>query len=638
VIIPPSFYFEVSEAAELDMIVGELPVTNVSSESLFEIFQVYPNGTISLIGPLDREHTHVYVFMVVAESGTYSPTYHIITISVLDYNDFTPVFESSDYTVLLPELTPIGTTVLTLKAFDMDPSGQNSDFQISISSGNEDNMFTLEPATGILTVARMLNYEVQTSFILTANVSNHLADPELYSTCQISISVADQNDNDPEFTQTFYRVSIPESTPKGTDIIVLTATDIDSGTNSELVFSITHLDVPYSFTINQSTGAIATNMTFNLAPDVISVFEVSAMVADRGNPQPRSDVTSVFVEVVPDNTYPPQFSQSEGYATAIPETFAVGSSVLQVTATDPDSSLLAALTFSFESGNSEEKFEIDPASGLITLASNLDFLVQSSYLLTVEAMDFGSPPRSSRVNVNISVIDINNHNPQFDQTQYEVASFENVTVGSSVILVHASDPDAVSITYTLTVNAFENETQLFDINSATGEVYTAASIDREFADSFQLLVSAIDSGYPIQRSLSVPVTVVVQDLNDNAPEFVLRQYNFIVVGFLSPGQFVGIVTATDADLVGQELEYSLTADNSGGLFEINSSSGELTTISQVSEDNPNGYELTVTAYDGIFITEVPIHIELVSNGSFCEGMSMCSNTQSINGGTVFHVL
>lgn len=638
VIIPPSFYFEVSEAAELDMTIGELPVTNVSSESLFEIFQVYPNGTISLIGPLDREHTHVYVFNVVAESGMYSPTYHIITITVQDYNDFTPVFESSDYTVLLPELTPIGTTVLILKAFDMDPSGQNSDFQINISSGNEDNMFTLEPATGILTVARMLNYEVQTSFILTANVSNHLADPELYSTCQISISVADQNDNDPEFTQTFYRVSIPESTPKGTDITVLTATDIDSGTNSELVFSITHLDVPYSFTINQSTGAIATNMTFNLAPDVSSVFEVSAMVADRGNPQPRSDVTSVFVEVVPDNTYPPQFSQSEGYATAIPETFAVGGSVLLVTATDPDSSLLEALTFSFESGNSEEKFEIDPASGLITLASNLDFLVQSSYLLTVEAMDFGSPPRSSRVNVNISVIDINNHNPQFDQTQYEVAIFENVTVGSSVILVHASDPDAVSITYTLTVNAFENETQLFDINSATGEVNTTASIDREFADSFQLLVSAIDSGYPIQRSLSVPVTVVVQDLNDNAPEFVLRQYNFIVVGFLSPGQFVGIVTATDADLVGQQLEYSLTADNSGGLFEINSSSGELTTISQVSEDNPNGYELTVTAYDGIFITEVPIHIELVSNGSFCEGMSMCSNTQSINGGTVFHVL
>ena len=108
-----------------------------------------------------------------------------------------------------------------------------------------------------------------------------------------------------------------------------------------------------------------------------SVFEVSAMVADRGNPQPRSDVASVFVEVVPDNAYSPQFSQTEGNATEIPETFAIGGSVIQVTATDPDSPLLVALTFSFESGNSEGKFEIDPASGLITLASNLDFLEQS---------------------------------------------------------------------------------------------------------------------------------------------------------------------------------------------------------------------------------------------------------------------
>ena len=132
-----------------------------------------------------------------------------MTICVLDYNDLTPVFESSEYTVLLPELTRIGTTVLALKAFDMDPSSENSDFQISISSGDEGNIFALDITTGILTVARMMDHEVQNSFTLTANVTNHLADPELYSTTQIRIHVTDVNDNDPEFSQMFYQIRIP---------------------------------------------------------------------------------------------------------------------------------------------------------------------------------------------------------------------------------------------------------------------------------------------------------------------------------------------------------------------------------------------------------------------------------------------
>ena len=630
VVIPPSYYFEISEAAELNTTVGVLPAMNVTSQSLMELFEVSENGRISLIGELNREHTLAYVFNVIAEPGTSSSVYHIVTIYILDYNDMTPVFESSEYTVLLPELTRIGTTVLALKAFDIDPSGENSDFQISISSGNEGNMFALNIRTGALTVARMMDYEGQNSFTLTANVTNHLADPELYSTTQIHILVTDINDNDPRFSQAFYQARIPESTPIGSEIIILNATDIDSGTNSALVFAITHLSVPNSFTINQTTGAIATNMILNLSPDMNAVLEISAMVADRGNPRPRSDVTTIFVEVVPDNFHPPLFSQPEGYATEIPETLAIGSSILQLVATDPDSLSLLAVTFSIQSGNSQGKFEIDPSSGLITLASDLDFLYEPFFSLAVEAVDFGTPSRSSRVGVNISVIDINNHDPQFDQVPYEVAIFENVTVHSSVVQVHAVDPDAVSLTYILTVNAFENGTQLFGINSTTGEIYTTAPIDREFANSLQLLVSAIDSGYPIQRSQSVPVTVNIQDVNDNAPEFEQQQYTFEVLRFLSPGQLVGSVTATDADLVGLELEYSITVDNSGGLFEVDSSSGELATILQVPEaEQPSQYEFTVTVYDGVFTTGVPVHIQLITNGSFCEGMYVITNVFTI---------
>lgn len=54
----------------------------------------------------------------------------------------------------------------------------------------------------------------------------------------MKVNVLDANDNLPKFDQSTYAYSIPENLQPGTNIANLTATDIDSGINSEITYSL----------------------------------------------------------------------------------------------------------------------------------------------------------------------------------------------------------------------------------------------------------------------------------------------------------------------------------------------------------------------------------------------------------------
>ena len=629
-----AFYFEISETAVGNSVVGNFGqggVELVAAVEINSVFEVDTNGTLILIGQLDHETTPTYIFNVMTTYSSSEPSlYAIVTVRILDENDNAPVLESSKYNVIISELTQIGTPLLTVRGFDIDSPGVNSEFTITLSTtGNTGGNFEIDPSTGDLEVIGNLDYETQSYYNLTAVVTNHLASPPLSSTAQVLVELNDENDNDPVFSQTIYQVQVPSSTPLGMEILSLEASDFDSGSNSELVFAITHISIPYSFVINGTTGSIATNTTFDLRQDITSSYVISALVSDRGSPQPRSDTTIIFVDITPDNLYPPQFSQPEGYAVVVPETLPLGSSIVESAAIDLDSPT-EIIVFSITSGDPSGKFSIDPSNGLIELSMPLDYTEQMQYMLTISAVDSGTPPRTAFVGVNVSLIDINDHDPQFVQAVYEVEVFENITTGSSVLKVTATDPDAINVTYQITVNVYENNLPLFSINATSGEIFTAALIDREFADVLEILVSAIDSGYPVQRSNSILVTVAIGDLNDNAPVFNQSNYTIPVVRLLGPEQPVAIVTATDADIVGDKLTYSISQDDSNGLFTINSTTAQIVTTFEVPEALFPVYNLTVTAFDGQFETAVPVVIQLVNDGEFYNSVSFCTRVREVN--------
>jgi len=117
------------------------------------------------------------------------------------------------------------------------------------------------------------------------------------------------------------------------------------------------------------------------------------------------------------------------------------------------------------------KFQIDSVTGELT-AKSLDREIQSRYYLTILAQDFGgSVSLTGHCNLTVVVEDENDNEPQFDKPMYIASVPENVVVGTTVLVVRATDADLD--TNGQVIYSFKNETSTaFQINNQTGVITT----------------------------------------------------------------------------------------------------------------------------------------------------------------------
>ncbi|XP_019864228.1 PREDICTED: cadherin EGF LAG seven-pass G-type receptor 3-like, partial [Amphimedon queenslandica] len=261
-------------------------------------------------------------------------------------------------------------------------------------------------------------------------------------------------------------------------------------------------------------------------------------------------------------------------------------------------------------------FDISPLTGLITVASGLDFNTQSFYSLSISATDQGRPPKSSSVLVNISIIDINNHNPEFNQSLYTASITEGLALGSAVIQISASDIDSAGLRYQITVNKYVNDTALYSINDTTGLISTASDIDYELTPFTEILVSAIDSGYDLVRSKSVPVQISVKNINDEYPVFDQSEYYVDVIRLLTQNQFVLDINATDPDMIPDSLlTYNISYQSGIELYSIDNATGIVSTLIEIPENSPNSSYILITASDGSLVSMATVHISIIDEGN-----------------------
>lgn len=211
----------------------------------------------------------------------------------------------------------------------------------------------------------------------------------------------------------------------------------------------------------------------------------------------------------------------------------------------------------------------------------------------------GMPQLTGSSTVMINVLDKNDNPPRFTRL-FSVNVTENADIGLFVIKITSSDLDIgenANATYSFT----DNPGKKFAIDAISGNVTVAGRLDREMQDEYLLKVVAVDGSWRQET----PLTITIQDQNDNSPEFEHSYYSFNFPELQRKIAFVGQVSATDRDKLGPNSVISYSLQQPNELFSIDPATGEIfskRTIKyrrspQVELSPENMYTLTVIASD-----------------------------------------
>ncbi|XP_042841457.1 protocadherin beta-3 [Panthera tigris] len=181
----------------------------------------------------------------------------------------------------------------------------------------------------------------------------------------------------------------------------------------------------------------------------------------------------------------------------------------------------------------------------LVLDKSLDREEQPEFILTLTALDGGSPHRSGIAKIHILVLDINDNAPEFTQTLYEVQILENSPLNSVVVTVSATDLDTGNfgtVSYAF-FHASEEIRKTFQLNPITGDIQLVKYLNFEEMNTYELDIEAKDGG-----GLSGKTTVIVQvvDVNDNPPELTLSSITSPIPEN-SPETVVAVFSVSDLD-------------------------------------------------------------------------------------------
>lgn len=570
-------------------------------------FEIDPrSGLITTRGSVDRETNEHYTLQVEAsdqgkDPGPRSATVKVF-ITVLDENDNVPQFSEKRYVVAVKEDVRPHSEILRVSATDRDKDS-NAAVHYNIISGNSRGQFSIDSVTGEIQVVAPLDFESEREYTLRVRAQDNGRPPLSNNTGIVSVQVTDVNDNPPIFVSTPFQASVLESAPVGSSILHIQAIDTDSGDNARLEYRLTGTGSDTPFVINSATGWVTVSSILDRESVEHYFFGVEAR--DYGMP-PLSATASVTITVMDVNDNRPEFLQKEYYA-RLNEDAAVGTSVVTVTAVDRD--VNSAVTYQITGGNTRNRFAISTAggAGLLSLALPLDYKQERRYVLTVTASD---RTLHDTCQVHINITDANTHRPVFQSAHYSVSVNEDKPSGSTVVVISATDDDVgenARITYFL-----EDNIPQFRIDPATGAITLQAELDYEDQMTYTLAITAKDNGIP-QKSDTTYVEVNVNDVNDNAPQFLSPRYQGTVSEDAPPFTSVLQISATDRDAhANGRVQYTFQYGEDGdGDFTIEPTSGIVRTFRRLDRESVPFYELTAYAVDrGVPPQRTPVHIQV----------------------------
>ncbi|KAL1474943.1 hypothetical protein MTO96_037651 [Rhipicephalus appendiculatus] len=461
--------FTVNEAFPVESIIGRLQVVGNASEPNgdIELRMADPEGSPLTLLPgtkslvlrrkLDKEGRDglrsVTTDVICSPRHTRKNDHLSITVPVriivTDANDNAPEFQGTPYFLNISESTVPGTTVMQgIRAVDKDQPGPFSTVEYYVDQGPHSHLLAFENKwEGTLLLVDKLDHESLPRFTVTLRAQN------------------------PRFGAESYFVQLHNNTRLGTPLNVkpskIEAEDPDE-----------EIKAPIKYTFNSDANEYS---YFDLHPQ-------TGHVSMHDNPD-RFALTTLTLTA---DKFPPHvlhFIQDE-YEARVLESTPPGQTLLTVRTTRSGSDKGGVHFELMDEGNDDAAAFAIHASGELVLAKPLDYEMRQFYTLKLRASD---GKHSDIARVNISVLDVNDNDPQFSQARYSFVLTEPDTVrqGSLVGQVEASDADA-NDSVQLAIDG--PSARLFTINSQ-GEVRIR---DLEYLNSSRvhLVVVATDSGVP----------------------------------------------------------------------------------------------------------------------------------------------
>ncbi|KAK5608977.1 hypothetical protein CRENBAI_017669 [Crenichthys baileyi] len=335
----------------------------------------------------------------------------------------------------------------------------------------------------------------------------------------VVVEILDVNDYSPVFPQKENILEVSESALPGAKFQLQAARDADSGLLSVQQYRLSQnghfrLDVKDRGE-DRKTPSLVLEKPLDRESIKNHVLLLTAL--DGGKP-PRSGNMTIIVNVSDVNDNPPVFSQ-ESYTVSLKENSPVGTTVIQVNATDLDEGPNGEVEYSF--GNDvdariRESFSLNPLTGVIVVAGAIDFEENSRYEIDIQASDkdSGSPSLSSNVTVNVFILDQNDNAPVILYPVSSNGSAEgveeiprNVNAGHSVTKVRAYDADIGYNGWLLFSLQEVTDHSLFGLDRYTGQIRTLRSFTETDEAEHKLVILVKDNG---NVSLSATATVIVK--------------------------------------------------------------------------------------------------------------------------------
>ena len=503
----------------------------------------------------------------------------------------------------------------------------------ALSGGADADFFSLDSASGALAFQSAVDYEIAQDsdadnvYQVILSAADELGDS---AQLELAVSLSNINDNAPSLTAPPATLTTAEN--DSAVIYTFTASDLDGDT---LSYSLDGADAQH-FTLGATSGALQ----FDHAPDYETpldanqdnVYELTISVSD--GEYNSTEQLSVAVSDSYDET--PQATSASSVALAI-DSLVVGATVYTAQATDADADDQIAYALG---GVDQQHFSLDSSSGELAfsqLPASLDDPQDAdgdnSYEVLIALTDLGA--NSSEFNLSVNVVAALGNAPEFAAASASVGFDENAV--ATVYSAQATDADNDALAYSIS----GIDSSHFTIDSASGVIAFNSPPDHEQpADSdsdnaYDLAIAATD---PLGNQAQQSLTVSINNLNDNAPQFTLSSNTFD-----TPENSIGITTITATDLDGDEFTLALTTTADSSHFTFDPASGALAFNSAPDYESPqdanadNTYELTLTATDSAYSTSQDLAIR-VANVDEAPSFAAASQDLSVNensSGTIY---